>query len=62
MANLNKKALDNLSFDLPPLAKQEKFAEAKRTIALIENHARVSLDELEAARFSLEDRAFSGEL
>ena len=59
---INRKALNNFTFNTPPISLQNKFAEIVNKIEAIKTKYEADLTELENLYGSLSQRAFKGEL
>lgn len=62
MANLNKNAVDELNFALPPIVDQRKFEKAQASVRAMLKMAADSEAKMDRAFSSLQHRAFSGQL
>jgi type I restriction enzyme S subunit len=62
MANLNKKIISQIPLPLPSIFLQQEFARRVEAIEHLKATHRESLAQLDALFFSLQHRAFRGEL
>lgn len=62
MPNISKARLRSVEVDVPPLERQQSYAERTRQVELIRERMRAHLRHLDALFGSLQSRAFAGEL